>query len=79
VAVVVVDPVVAINMEPVVVEIEVSSPNLVASLPYMHCRFALSVILLSVAAVFYGRISRDKPACGLGFFAKTKRRKYSYL
>ena len=54
VSIVVISPVVAINMEPVIVEIEASSPNLVANLSYMHCRFILSLALLYVAAVFYG-------------------------
>ncbi|HLC50694.1 MAG TPA: hypothetical protein VJI97_04690 [Candidatus Nanoarchaeia archaeon] len=53
VAVVVVDPVVAIDMEPAVVDVKVSSPNLVASLPSVHCRFIFSLELLYVAAVFY--------------------------
>ena len=76
VAVVVVNPVVAINMEPVVVEIEASSPDFVASLPHMHCRFTLSVILLSVAAVFYNQkyFGRDKPACGLGLTQDKKKK-----
>ena len=54
-AIVVVSPVVAIDMELTVVEIKVSSPNLVASLSLLHCRFTISLTLLYVAAEFYNQ------------------------
>ena len=54
VAIVVISPVVAIDMELTVVEVKVSSPSLVANLPQVHCRFILSLALLYVSAVFYG-------------------------
>ena len=77
-AIVVINPVVAIDMEPVVVEVEASSPSLVASLPSMHCHFIFSLLTKCCGCILWQNFAVINWRVAL-VLSKTKRKKYDYL